>query len=750
MGTSTSKEKDNNSKNKADTNNKDFKVTTKLVIVRIQINSNMWEKAFNIEETLENIAQNFKTENDMDTINKNYFIEWTFNNFPIEMNTKKLKDFIVENNIKDGSPIEICQKIKPKVGKNNINALEICDIVGKPLFNPFEIIIFITNQKIIKIKTYNKRYISQNELDKFSIESAYCNGNNYLFISGGVDSSTRAPLDLFWEIDLKSDNLNNPIKMGIQKKNHSMIYSEKKVFIVGGDNENCIFYDIETKTINNLGNLNIKRFEPSLIKYENYIFCFDSARKKNNNRFSLEKINLNNLSNPVWEIIYPNISPSIGENVYNQKFFGVVEDYKQNIIFLGGIYDNTRSLNYEDNSEKMNTRYNISKNLIEKSDIPYKEISLSEKTFLPLDDKIFFILPNFTKRSPKIIYYNRDNNEIKISNYTSNTTLIKKRKNNNIKPNTQIIASLSGLNFDMPGLHKENVPNINNNKNDDLIVDSRNNNDITMNNPNLFKNESSIAFNDNKRSINNNINMDIKFKQKNNNNNILEIKSDQNNNFNQKINDINLKDNIFNENINIDGNINPNIDVSIKPNINNKNIYNENINIDGNINPNTDVSIKPNINNNNNIDLNIPRTDINMNSNSNLDLNTNTNLGISTNKNNLDIKTNNELIKNPSININGGIEINNPNDIKIEMQNSIVQNDKNKEIKETIYYPKTERFYNDSKVHFHNSVDDPCNNIKRIKVKNLPYPDPISMKLIKKKAKEVLKEEKNKLRINNY
>ena len=139
-----------------------------------------------------------------------------------------------------------------------------------------------------------------------------------------------------------------------------------------------------------------------------------------------------------------------------------------------------------------------------------------------------------------------------------------------------------------------------------------------------------------------------------------------------------------------------------------------------------------------------------MNSNSNLDLNTNTNLGISTNKNNLDIKTNNELIKSPSININGGIEINNPNDIKIEMQSSNAPNDKNKEIKETIYYPKTERFYNDSKVHFHNSVDDPCNKRKRIKVKNLPYPDPISMKLIKNKAKEILKEEKNKLRINNY
>ena len=226
MGVSTSKSnKYKNSSNNYNKNETDFKNTTKLVNVRIQIKSSIWEKAFNIEETLENIAQNFKTENDMDTINKNYFIEWTFNNSPIDMNNKKLKDFIIEKNIKDGSPIEICQKIKPKGDKNTLNTLEISEIVGKPLFNPFEIIVFITNQKLIKIKKYNKSQIAKNQLDKFSIESAYCNGNNYLFISGGKDPTTKAPLDLFWEIDLKSDTLNNPIKMGIQKKNHSMIYA---------------------------------------------------------------------------------------------------------------------------------------------------------------------------------------------------------------------------------------------------------------------------------------------------------------------------------------------------------------------------------------------------------------------------------------------------------------------------------------------------------------------------------------------
>lgn len=683
MGTNHSSSKKD--KNKSGKNLKDENISTKLVQVRIQIKSNIWEKAFNVEETLENVAKNFKSENDMDTINKNYFIEWTFNNSPIEMNSIKLEQFILDHNIKEGNPIEICQKIK--VNKNNFNILEICEIVGKPLFSPFEIIIFNVVQKKIKIKTYNNRYIVQNELDKYSIESSYCNGNNLLFISGGLDPSSNSPLELFWEIDLKTDNLNNPIKMGIQKKNHSMIYADKKVFIIGGNNENCLFYDIGKQTINNFGNLNKNRFEPSLIKHDNYIFCFDSTKQQDDDRFSLEKIDLDNLANPTWEIIYPNISPLIGKNVYSQKFFGVVEDYKQNIIFLGGIYDNIKGFGSPNNSEKMNARYNISKNIIEQSDIPFKEISLSEKTFLPLDDKTFFILPNFSKRSPKIIYYNRDKNDINISSYAS-SSILKKKKNYKINPNTQIMASLSGLNFNMPGL---------NNDNDLNIITPNINNDMALNNQNIFKNGNYVN------------NLDFTSKQ---NDNILEI----DNNFNTNINDNN---NNINQKINIESNINPNIGVTIKPNINN------------------DI----NQNHSNNIELDGP----NMNINAKIDLNgnKNTNLGLSNSDNN-EIKP--KIDQNDN-NINNKTEINNPDDIKIEILKSTDQNEKVHKIE---YIPVTDRYYIEPKIGFHNSVDDPCNYIKKIKIKNQPYPDPLPVKLIKYKAKEILKEEKKKFGFYNY
>jgi hypothetical protein len=143
-----------------------------------------------------------------------------------------------------------------------------------------------------------------------------------------------------------------------------MIYDNKKVFLVGGDDETTVYINVDTeiKNLNNLPNLNMKRFEPSLIKYNNYLYCFDSARKKNSDKYSLERINLKKLENPAWEIIYPKISQKLGDNVYNQKFFGVVEDFKKDIIFVGGIYDNYNNNNaedYENENKTMNTKYNV-------------------------------------------------------------------------------------------------------------------------------------------------------------------------------------------------------------------------------------------------------------------------------------------------------------------------------------------------------------------------------------------------------
>ena len=133
-----------NSKSNKDTiksSNENNYLEVRLAQVRIKTYSGIWEKLFNVEETLEKISKNFKEENNMDTINENYFLQWYYKDSPIEMNKKKLKDFILENNINESSPIEINQKIKQKEGRQNI-LLDICEIVGKPLYNPFEIITF--------------------------------------------------------------------------------------------------------------------------------------------------------------------------------------------------------------------------------------------------------------------------------------------------------------------------------------------------------------------------------------------------------------------------------------------------------------------------------------------------------------------------------------------------------------------------------------------------------------------------------
>ena len=683
-------------------------VLTKLVSIKIPITSNFWERPYNIEATLESIAQDFKNDNDMNELDDNYFIQWTYNNHPIKMDSTKLKVFMTNNNINETVQIEINQDVLPVPGTENLNKVEPCEIVGKPLFNPLEIFTYEPIQKIIKCKTYNKNLLKDTQLDKLSIESAYCNGNNHLYISGGVNPVTRESIDLFWDINLKENNLSHPEKI-IPKKNHSMIYDNKKVFLIGGDDEATIYVDTETKNINNLPNLNMKRFEPSLIKYNYYIYCFDSTKNKNNDKYSVERINLNKLDNLVWEIIYPQISPNLGDNVYNQKFFGVVEDFKKNIIFVGGIYDNftNNNNNQEENENKiMNTKYNVKKNLMEISDIPFKEISLSEKTFLPLDNKNFFILPNFSKRSPKIVYFSKEKNAVNFTSYKSNTSVVKRKKiNYNFQISSQMKNSLLGLNFDMPGLHKE--IDLNGNKKINNLASPKNN-DI-MNNQFLFNNNTNGNFG---------FGADV----------------------NIGGNDIIIKDmkkDIINANSNFNGNEDNNI----------------NLNIDGGINH--DIQGKINTNSGTGVNINIEEPNIKVDVNPQLKSNKNVNIDSKNfnadevDPNNIKISMNVNQEKNINNHVNKDIKVNVDGDVKLDIKNEIATNNNNDIIK----VPKSDRTFSYNKnyrINFHNSVDDPCNTIRKIKVRNRPFPDEISLKMIKLKAKQVLLNENNEIRLSNY
>ena len=488
----------------------------RMITVIIPLIRGVWENSYNIETPLSKIASDFKLDNNMNFIQKNNFIEFSFKNQPIQMNSIPLKTLINENT----TTIHIAQEIKAVPGTEKLEESEIIDIVGKPFSDPFQIFTFEVKPKIIKTIIFNDEKIKQKLLDKYGIDSAYCNGNNFLYISGGMDQATNETFGLFWAIDLKGKVFHNPIEM-IPKKNHSMIYVEKKVYIVGGDDVNTMYYDVNNKEINKMANLNYRRFEPSLIKHNNYLFCFDTSKKFLNNfenNFNFEKIDLYSDS-AVWEIVKPEISPVLLNSVFSQKFFGVVEDFKENIIFVGGIFDNENKEKYISEGGYMNLQYNTNSNMIEKSEIEYKDISFSEKSFLPFDNKTYYILPNFNKRSPKIIYFYKDRNIIEVNLYRPNSYL--KNKKNKIKT-TQIKPSLEGLNLDMPK-EDDNSNEIKflNNHTDNNKLDNLDNN-ITSNyiiSPNIIYKENegindkeekkenleNQSLRDNKEIINNNI-----------------------------------------------------------------------------------------------------------------------------------------------------------------------------------------------------------------------------------------------------
>ena len=699
MGSNNSKEKVSKNRQLSLRNS----LSTRLVTIKVPINDFLWEKQYNIEATLEQVANDFKSANEMDIIQKNHFIEWRYKDQIIKMDTRKIKSFLPDENMQNIPPIVLEQEIKLIEGEE-IN-LEICRIVGKPFYNPFEIYTFEPSRNLIRFKRYSQNIIVEKELDKFSIESAYCNGNNHLFLSGGLNPNNQGGLDLFWDIDLGTDDLSSPINM-VPKKNHSMMYDDKKVYIVGGEDEKTLFYDTETKNMNKIANLNIKRFEPSLIRSDNYLYCFDTSCRKNNNKFSIERINLNNMAQSKWEIIYPNISPQIGDKVYNQKFFGIIEDYKRNIIFLGGIYDNTQNKTGEENNPIMNMKYNINKNTIDNSDIPFQEVSFGEKTFLPMDYKNYFILPNFPKRLPNVVYFEKEKNLFKISSYKSNPRNQKKKDEHNTRLfSSKIKASLFGLNFDMPGLHKEIDINMNNN----IEFPTQHNNINNNYEINNFKNNNSKG---NEDTIdNNNINTGINI---NMNSNYSRTKAS----------------NFIEPEVKIETNPVENIDLNPKD---------ININLNNGLNKG-DIDINQR-NNNNDIEINIKKykieNDINMNPNINTNLDTgNINANIDTN-----INANTKAEINTNINTNIEPEINKKINLNVNENDDIAPKLKTSRPKAEIYISR----YNFS--NFHNSVYDPSSYIKKPRVRAISFPKNISSKVIKLQSKKI---NRDIFEINNY
>ena len=82
--------------------------------------------------------------------------------------------------------------------------------------------------------------------EKLTNSSSCCNGDNKLFISGGIDSEENI-IDKLWIFDLINYQVECLSNLA-PKNNHSMIYIPSNyIFLVGGNDQNVSYFDINEK-----------------------------------------------------------------------------------------------------------------------------------------------------------------------------------------------------------------------------------------------------------------------------------------------------------------------------------------------------------------------------------------------------------------------------------------------------------------------------------------------------------------------
>ena len=323
--------------------------------------------------------------------------------------------------------------------------------IGKLCFDPIHLFVYDSKKNSFHVQKYDQLLI---DLSKLNQSSSCCNGANKLFISGGIDESNEI-VGKLWIFDLVDFTVEDPIQI-YPKNGHSMIYiPDQYIFLVGGNDENTLYLNIEDSKIENWANLNKKRIEPALIQVNNFLYVFDNVNKNeeiNDFEITFEKTNLLS-SRPTWELIRPNLSREILGTKIIPKFFGVSKESEEDIIFLGG-----NIMDEHDNLEDIkNYKYNIEKNIIEFSEVPFVNIQLKEKKLLSFNHKndIFFILPDFYKKCPQVVFYIRNKNIIKVIDYMPNKNQ-KKKLDNNIKYDINFENDNIKYNFNMPKIAEKN------------------------------------------------------------------------------------------------------------------------------------------------------------------------------------------------------------------------------------------------------------------------------------------------------
>ena len=307
--------------------------------------------------------------------------------------------------------------------------IESNEIIGSAVLSNQELFCIITYEKDMKIITpyYYKRKDNE-DLAKFNLFTAFCNGKGKLYFSGGESEQegdpdkTVAKYNNFFCVDLKNlkENKDKIIIEELPNLNesrtwHSMIYVPYKyIFIVGGSNIKSVeVYNMETNEIKKDSELNEIRGECTLCLVNNmYLYAFYGFLLYQEHITTIERCNLLK-GERKWE--YVNINEKNGVN-FNPSFFGV-SYFKNDEILLIGSNDNG-------DEKYFDYIYKIGKNEDEKDDIVEFKCNLNEnnrvfkeKFFMPINDYESVNIPLIIGEDIKIYILNTNNGEITIENY---------------------------------------------------------------------------------------------------------------------------------------------------------------------------------------------------------------------------------------------------------------------------------------------------------------------------------------------
>ena len=474
------------------------------VNVKIPLNNGkIWQKGYDKNDVIGTVINDYITENKLD-LPEDYFSNLRHFNklvnlhdkistlLPKELNENdnliKKENKTLKNGLLNNRNNELKKEINNLKNKaNNIveenKSIDLShlndqytEIMGKPFYNPFEIRCFYKTQRKFKVLNYHKKNIEKFGLNEFDSTSAYCNGLNHLYISGGEHC-----INKLWDINLKKNLIHDPVDIP-PKKYHSIIFIPKFiVFFVGGNNSDTFYYNLKLQKVVKWGKLNIIRIEPALQIIDTKLYCIDSKNSLGNkNNYTIEVTDLT-IDEGEWILIKPKLQDNIN-TFFNQQYFGVCKDKDDNILFLGGKFSNVGQNN-------MNFKYNVINNNIEVSQVKFKEFNLKEKTFCPFNKLYDYILTDFQKESPQIAFYSRKKGKIELINFSEDNnsqrnskfppalTVGENTNNNGLKINKENISFTSSRNPHIRNktnkiepLYNNNTTYAHNSKNESLIL----------------------------------------------------------------------------------------------------------------------------------------------------------------------------------------------------------------------------------------------------------------------------------------